>query len=248
MDRGVRTWQAGAFFGGILALIAALVWPLDALGESLFAAHMAQHIVLMGLAAPLLVLGLPVPTMMRALPRSWKRSLTLLTASKPWRRGWSWLAGISVATALQLVVFFVWHVPPAIALSLENDVVHSLMHGSLFGSALLFWTTIARMHGTGFGADILALLITLKFSLIAGALLVFAARAFYTSYGARAAEWGFSLVEDQQLAGLLMMTVGSMMHFIAAMILVGAWLRALEKTRRSQARMEPIGTRKGPAE
>ena len=82
--------------------------------------------------------------------------------------GWSWLTGINVATVLQLVVFFVWHVPSAIALSPENDVVHSIMHSSLFGSALFFWTAVAQGRDTGFGARIFALVINLKISLIIG--------------------------------------------------------------------------------
>ena len=233
-DRGVRTWQAYSFFLGVLALIAALVWPLDALGESLFAAHMGQHIVLMGLAAPLLVLGLPVPTIMRAVPKSCQRNLAFLAASKPWRRGWSWLTGIIVATVLQLVVFLVWHIPSAIALSLENDVVHSIMHSSLFGSALFFWTAVARWRETGFGARIFALVINLKFSLIIGGLLVFGPKAFYTSYGSRGAAWGVSLLEDQQLAGALMMTAGAMMYLGGALILSAAWFNALEEAYPSQ--------------
>lgn len=229
-DRGVRTWQACSFFLGLLALIAALVWPLDALGESLFAAHMGQHIVLMGLAAPLLVLGLPAPTAMRAMSKSWQRNLASLAASSSWRRGWSWLSGIVVATVLQLVIFLSWHMPSAIALSLENEVIHSMMHGSLFGSALLFWTAVARWRGAGFGARFFALVVNLKFSLIIGSLLVFSPTAFYASYGSRGAAWGASLLEDQQLAGALMMTAGSMMYLLAAIILSAAWLNKLEKT------------------
>lgn len=52
--------------GAMLALFTALIWPLDALAEGLFALQMAQHIILMGVAAPLVVLGHPMPTMMRA--------------------------------------------------------------------------------------------------------------------------------------------------------------------------------------
>lgn len=245
--RGIRAWQAGSFLAGVLALIGALVWPLDALGESLFAAHMAQHIVLMGLAAPLLVLGHPVPTTMRALPRSWQRSLASLAASNSWRRGWSWLTATSLATVLQLVVFLFWHAPPAIAVSLENDVVHSVMHGSIFASALLFWTAITRKRGTGLGAGVLALVITFKFSLIIGALLAFGPTVFYASYGTRPAAWGYSLLEDQQLAGLLMMTAGSMMYVMAAVILIGAWLSALEKTDPSQRRTRSMVAQKSPA-
>ncbi|KZY52481.1 MULTISPECIES: cytochrome c oxidase assembly protein [Sulfitobacter] len=246
LGRGVRTWQTGSFCIGILALIAALVWPLDALGESLFAAHMGQHIVLMGLAAPFLVLGHPVPTMMRTLPRTWQRGLASLASSEAWRTGWNWLTATSIASLQQLVVFILWHAPPAIAVSLENDLVHSIMHGSIFASALVFWTAITRKHSSGPGAGVLGLLITFKFSLITGALLAFAPEAFYTSYGIRSMAWGLSPLEDQQLAGLLMMTVGSMMYVVATVILVGVWLGVSEKTGMTPNGFGSKATRKGP--
>src|SRR5438309_5511455 len=60
----VRRWQAISFFAGWLALVIALISPLDALGGILFSAHMAQHEVLMIIAAPLLVLGRPLVAML----------------------------------------------------------------------------------------------------------------------------------------------------------------------------------------
>src|SRR5581483_3974626 len=56
---GVRRTKVLAFAAGWLALVAALVSPLDALSETLFSAHMVQHELLMVVAAPLLVLGAP---------------------------------------------------------------------------------------------------------------------------------------------------------------------------------------------
>ena len=55
--RGIRQWEAACFAGGWLALVLALVSPLDALSAILFSAHMAQHELLMLVAAPLMVLG-----------------------------------------------------------------------------------------------------------------------------------------------------------------------------------------------
>ena len=225
--RGVSTWRAAAFLGGILALIAALIWPLDAMGESLFAAHMAQHIVLMGVAAPLLVLGLPLPTILRTVPRSWQRRLAIIAAWRPWRTAREFLTTILIAAALQLAVFLVWHIPSAIALALRSDAVHAVMHGSLFASALLFWSAMAR---TGFASGMVALVVTFKIALLLGGLLTFAPNAFYVAYGDRGAAWGFSLLDDQQLAGLLMMIAGAGMYLKAAVIWMAAWLVSLEES------------------
>ena len=233
-------WRAVLFALGLMALWAALIWPLDAMGESLFSAHMAQHIVLMGLAAPLLVLGLPLPTMMRALPRGWQRGLALCVHWKPWRRAWQALTRVEVATVLQLLVFTFWHIPAAIALSLEDEVVHSIMHGSIFGSGLLFWTAVLRMRSGEVGVSVFALFVNFKLSLIVGALLAFSPRAFYVSYADRALPWGVALLEDQQLAGLLMMIVQPMMYLAAMVLLAAACFRAMEEaTSRSSATPVP---------
>lgn len=226
--RGTTIWQAGAFLVGLLALGGALVWPLDALGETLFSAHMGQHIALMGLSAPLLVLGLPLPTTIRALPMAWRRGLTSASHWQPWRSTWGVLTRMDTATVLQLLVFSLWHVPAAIALSLENEFVHFLMHGSILASALMFWTAVVRMRNTRILAAVLALALTFKVSLLIGAPLAFSTRAFYGSYAEPDPEWGLSLLQDQQLAGLIMMVLGSMMYLLAAIIFFAVWFRALE--------------------
>src|SRR5256885_15107561 len=50
-----------AFAAGWIAIVVALVSPLDTLSDALFSAHMAQHELLMIVAAPLLVAGTPQP-------------------------------------------------------------------------------------------------------------------------------------------------------------------------------------------
>ena len=229
--RGVRTWQAACFAGGIAALVAALVWPLDAWGESLFSAHMAQHITLMGLAAPLLVLGQPLATMTRALPRRWQRWFGALAQAAAWRRAQRLLSAPGVATALMLGVFLFWQAPRALAVALEDDLVHAVMHGSIFAAALPFWTMIARSGNRGFGVRIAALFVCFKFSLIFGALLTFSGRALYPAYGAWPEAWGLTLIEDQQLAGVLMMTAAAMMYLVAALVVAAAWFAVMDRTR-----------------
>src|SRR5881398_3104888 len=59
VGRGVGRWQGAAFAGGLVAVVAALVSPLDAVADHLLSAHMAQHLLLVVVAAPLLVLGSP---------------------------------------------------------------------------------------------------------------------------------------------------------------------------------------------
>jgi len=111
---------------------------------------MAQHITLMGLAAPLLVMGQPLATMTRALPRRWQRWFGALAQAAAWRRANGLLNAPGVATALMLGVFLFWQAPRALAVALEDDFVHAIMHGSIFAAALPFWTMIARSGNRGF--------------------------------------------------------------------------------------------------
>ncbi len=221
---GVPIWHAAAFGGGVLALIAALVWPLDAMGESLLSAHMAQHVVLMNLAAPLLVVSNPVPTMAYGLPRHWRHWFATAVAWRPLRTTLRVLTGVLIATVLQQVALWIWHTPSAIATAVRDDLVHALMHGSLFVVALLFWIAVGHPRGLGYGRSILALLVTAKLCGFLGALMVFAPRVLYPAYADRGGPWGMSPIEDQQLAGVIMMPSAGLAYLMAATVFVVRWL------------------------
>src|SRR4051794_15444291 len=102
VGHGVRGWQVAANAAGILSLVVALVSPLDALGQALFAAHMAQHLVLIVVSAPLLVLGAPLLPLLWALPLGWRREIGRgWLATSPLRTAWALLSQPLIALALQ---------------------------------------------------------------------------------------------------------------------------------------------------
>lgn len=121
--------------------------------------------------------------------------------------------------------------PDAIALSLEDYFVHSLMHTSILAAGTLFWTAILRMRGGEFGVALLSLFAKFKLWLIGGALLDFSSRVYYDSYANRGLSWGFPLLEDQQLGGILMM-VAQPMYLVATVSLVARYIRAMEGSKR----------------
>ena len=61
--------KLAAFAGGLLTLLVALASPIDAFGEMLLSAHMIQHLLLIMVAPPLLLLAQPVLPLLRGLPR-----------------------------------------------------------------------------------------------------------------------------------------------------------------------------------
>ncbi|MGH2499409.1 MAG: cytochrome c oxidase assembly protein, partial [Candidatus Limnocylindria bacterium] len=75
--RGVRAmrrrwprWRTALFLGGLLAFLVALGPPIDAYATELFSVHMVQHMLLVVVAAPLLLLGAPIRPLLRGLPRA----------------------------------------------------------------------------------------------------------------------------------------------------------------------------------
>src|SRR5258706_15501863 len=57
-----------ATVGGLGALVLAIASPVDALAGFLLSAHMVQHLFLLAVAPPLLLLGAPTRVLLRALP------------------------------------------------------------------------------------------------------------------------------------------------------------------------------------
>jgi putative membrane protein len=242
VGKGIRRWEAGAFFGGWMALAVALVSPLHPLGEALFSAHMAQHVMLMAVAAPLLVMGRPLVPMLWALPGDWRRRVG------GWgKAGWiagPWRAATAPAAAWMLhsAAVWVWHLPAPYAASVEHEAVHALQHASFLGTALLFWYALALGRGArvGYGAAV-AYVFTLALQQgILGALLTFAPTPWYAPYAATTTAWGMTPLEDQHLAGLVMWVPGSVPYLLAALILFARWLRESERrTARREAWAAP---------
>src|SRR5450755_2517418 len=65
----VPPWRAATFLGGLLSVWIALASPLDTFSGFLLAAHMLQHMLLMMVAPPLILLGAPLIPIVRGLPR-----------------------------------------------------------------------------------------------------------------------------------------------------------------------------------
>src|SRR5438270_8747396 len=88
VGRGVRRWEASSFAAGWVALAVALVSPLHPWGSVLFSAHMAQHEILMLVAAPLLVLGQPLVAFLKALPPGRAQRLARWANAAWWQGAW----------------------------------------------------------------------------------------------------------------------------------------------------------------
>lgn len=249
---GIRVAEAGAFLAGILALSAALVWPLDVLGEWSLAMHMAQHMLLIAVAAPLILLGRPGIAWLRALPTAWARRVTWPLRALKRRKMLAAFAGITAATLLQAGVMWGWHAPKAMQFALANDFAHYAMHGSFLAAGFFFWLALLgslRENAAGFGAGAIALVGTMVQMGLLSALLTFSQLPRYPWYFERSAALGLTPLEDQQLAGLIMWVPGAVPYLIGALWLMAAWLRRSERgdaRRRRRAAQPPPAERGWP--
>lgn len=225
-----RPTAIASFAAGMSCVFLALIWPLDALGSASFAAHMAQHMVLIAMAAPLLVLAAPAAPMMLGLPLAWRRPATAARAALS--RLLRPLLAPGAAFAIHGTLIWLWHAPRLYEAALRHEWVHILEHGTFFGSALLFWSALARLgrgrHAQDYGAAALWCLATLIHTGMLGALLTFAPRLAYASYVEAGHSW-LTPLEDQQLAGLLMWIPAGLCYLAAGLGFVAAWLRCEDR-------------------
>jgi putative membrane protein len=230
VGRGVPAWRALGYAAGLAALFAALISPLDAAAEASFALHMAQHMLLVVVAAPLLVLGTFGVVALTALPGRLRVPLGRSFASAPLRRVRAWLFAVPVATALHGVVVWLWHAPRLYEAALADPLVHYLEHLTMFGTAVVFWwSALGARRGTlGYGAGVGALFLTMLHTGLLGILITLAPAPLYPSYAAATSGLGLAPLEDQQLAGIVMLIPGGLVYLMGGLALLGAWLAAAE--------------------
>lgn len=229
--KGIRGWEAACFGAGWLTLALAVVSPLHPFGEMLFSAHMAQHEVLILVAAPLLVLGRPLAAFLWALPSPARERVGEWAASRPVATVWQAVTGPLAVFLIHGLALWLWHAPALYQAALERGPVHLLQHASFFGSAALFWW--AMIHGRygriGYGVAVFYVFATALHSGLLGALLTFAPRLWYPLYAERAAAWGLTPLEDQQLAGLIMWVPSGALFMALGLGLFAAWLGEAER-------------------
>ncbi len=222
---GRRSWETMAFSAGMLTLGIALLSPLDRWGAELFSAHMVQHEVLMLIAAPLLVLGRPLPIFLWAFPPRLRAILGRVSRLGWMHRVWSALTRPLSAWLLHAVALWVWHAPPLFDAALGHRGIHDLQHFTFLATALLFWAALVHTRAReAQGAAIIYLFTTTVHSSVLGALITFGSHPWYQSYLHTAPQWGLSALEDQQLGGLIMWVPASFVYVGVALVLMARWL------------------------
>lgn len=232
VGRGIAPWRACLFALGMAALAVALLSPLDAAAEASFGAHMGQHMLLIVVAPPVMAFGSAGGALISGLPSSLRQPVARM---RHLRR---MVATVPVATALHGATVWLWHAPALYEAALADDLIHYLEHATMFGTGFLFWWSVINARAIaplGHGAGIAALFLTMLHSGLLGILITLAPVPLYANYIEAMAPGGLSPLEDQQLAGIVMLS-GGFAYLIGALALVSAWLSAAAHRQSSRGR------------
>jgi cytochrome c oxidase assembly factor CtaG len=217
-------WRLIAFQAGLLTLFLALASPLHPLAELLLQFHMIQHLLLMMVVPPLLLLGAPVLPLLRGLPRSLLlHGVGPIFASTGLQRLGSFLTHPIVCLLAFMVSNIAWHVPALYELALSSEFWHQIQHICFLGTGLLFWWTVVQPWPSRLRwprwAVIPYLLVADIQNTALSAFLIFSERVLYPTYAAVPPWWGISALDDQAAAGAIMWVPGSMIFLIPVAVI-----------------------------
>ena len=215
-----------AWFGaGVLVIFLALVSPIDALGDDyLFSAHMIQHLLLVLVAAPLLLLGISRTLAEQLLEHPWIARLERILSRPPV----AWLLGIGT--------LWVWHLPVLYNATLASEQIHIAEHLSFLVTGVIFWWPVVAPlddHRLRPGPAIIYVFSAMVANTILGIILTFVPVGLYPHYlhpedelGALSLirhGWGLSAAADQQLGGLIMWVGGGLVFLAAILGILRRW-------------------------
>jgi len=224
--------RAAPFLAGVVVLFLALDSPLDVLGDRyLFSAHMVQHLLLILVVPPLLLLGMPP-------------ALADLERYPPCvRRAGRVLSYPAVAWTLGVGTMVVWHVPGLYNAALRGEAIHITQHLSFLITSTIFWWPVLAAAGTERLAPLPAVLYLMGAALagsILGIIVTFAQVGLYPAYlhpidpfGIELLirnGWGLSPQSDQELGGLVMWILGGLVYLWAILGVMARWYRTAELT------------------
>jgi len=225
------SWRAGCFVSALVLLFLALVSPLDTLADTyLFSAHMVQHILLILIVPPLLLVGIPQEVMRKMLERSMFAKIERLLSSPTL----AWTAGVGT--------MWLWHWPPLYNAALANAPLHIAEHLLFLISAVVFWwpviAPVENLRLAPLWAAVYVFAACTAHTILA-ILITFAPLGIYPAYLQPAdaynilpllrGQWGLTPAADQQWGGLLMWVPACTVYLAFILASLARWYRNPEE-------------------
>lgn len=217
-------WRLFAFTGGLVVLWLALASPLDAFSSLLLSAHMVQHLLLMSVAPPLILLGAPLLPLLRGLPRKIARDGVGPFLTWPGlRRFGNALTNPVTCWIVMAVTLLGWHVPAAFDLALRSPGWHKAEHACFFGAWVLFWWPVVRPFPGKprwplWSVPVYLLAADLLNTALS-AILTFSDHVLFRPYLEAPRLFGTTALSDQSCAGVIMWVPGSLVFLIPATLI-----------------------------
>ena len=219
-----------AFLLGLAVIAVALQSGVERYDTTLFSIHMVQHLLLMLIAPPLLLLGAPITQLLRVVSPGVRRRVLL-----PFLHSGPMVFLSHPVTAWLLFTLVLWgtHFSPLFDVALENPPVHQLEHVLYLVAAMLFWFPVVGAdpgpRRLGYPARGLYLLLQMPPSSFLAMAVLFTDAPLYSHYATLGAPYGVSALADQQAAAGIMWVWSDVTFIAAILIVVGAWMRHDER-------------------
>jgi putative membrane protein len=221
----IPAWRVNSFLLGLFLIWVAVGSPLAAFDEAWLTVHMMQHLLLMTIAPPLILLGSPLMPILHGLPKRFVQTVLgpifrFRSAQRLWRAvtqpAFCWLAAAAALVG--------WHIPAAFTLGLRSEAWHVVEHVCFLVTGLLFWWPVIQpwpsvARWSRWSMLLYLFLATLPCDILSG-FLVFCERVVYPVYFSTSPPSGLSVLEDQQCAGALMWTCITIVYFVVGTIFI----------------------------
>jgi putative membrane protein len=217
----IPIWRLAVFMGGLFSLWIAIGSPLQNFDDALLSLHMVQHILLMGVAPPLILLGAPALPFLHGLPQFFVRGVL-----GPLLR-WSpvqWLARIFTHPIFcwlaATVALIGWHTPRAFELALHSQFWHEVEHASFFITSILFWWPVVQpwpsvARWPRWAIPLYLFLGTIVNDIVSAFLALYD-RVLYSSYASVPRPFNIAPLDDQAFAGAMMWVFGTFVYLVPA--------------------------------
>lgn len=224
--RAVARLRTVLFLAGLAVVAVALLSPLDTYADDLLVVHVAQHVLLVLVAAPLLVLARPLPVVLRGLPTRLRTPLLASGRGRALRVGRGRLLAPAAAAA-HVLVLWGGHVPVVYDAVLRHAALHAVEHVLLLSTGALLWWTVLDPAGRSLGGTaprLVAVAASAASGIVLGVALLSSPRAWYDAHE-QAWRWGLAPLDDQHAAGALMWAAGGPGYALAGALVVVRVLR-----------------------
>ena len=199
----IPAWRQWCFYGGLALMVGTLASPIAHISDELFLAHMTEHLLLADFGALLLVLGLTAPLLAPILKRA----------------GWLRVLGNPVvALPLWAIDLYAWHAPALYQGAVEHPALHALEHASFVALGMAMWMPLfgPLPQPAWFGnvAKLVYIIAVRLIGAVLGNVLVWSGTILYPRYAAGERSWHVTAVQDQNVAGAIMMVEGSLLTIV----------------------------------